>query len=172
MSALTDMIAGEAVPGHGGCPRVVVNEDGWRLATNQLAAGSWTLLGLWGDTGAVHMATLAEGTREIAVLTIPCPDGRFPSVGALHPPAIRLERAIRDLYGVEPVGLPDARPWLDLGFWDVQHPLGKRRGAPSSRAPYTFLPAEGENLHQFRSVRFMPASSSPGISASPPMAKR
>ncbi|MEA2924650.1 MAG: hypothetical protein QOD25_1772 [Alphaproteobacteria bacterium] len=148
MSALTDMIAGEAVPGHGGCPRVVVNEDGWRLAINQLSAGSWTLLGLWGDTGAVHMATLAQGTREIAVVTIPCPDGRFPSVGALHPPAIRLERAIRDLYGVEPVGLPDARPWLDLGFWDVQHPLGKRRGAPSSRAPYAFLPAEGENLHQ------------------------
>ena len=95
MSALTDMIAGEVVPGHGGCPRVVVNEDGWRLAINQLSAGSWTLLGLWGDTGAVHMATLAEDTREIAVVTIPCPDGRFPSVGALHPPAIRLERAIR-----------------------------------------------------------------------------
>ena len=148
MSALTDMIAGEAVPGHGGCPRVVVNEDGWRLAINQLSAGSWTLLGLWGDTGAVHMATLAEDTREIAVVTIPCPDGRFPSVGALHPPAIRLERAIRDLYGVVPVGLPDDRPWLDLGFWDVQHPLGKRRDAPSSRVPYTFLPAEGENLHQ------------------------
>ena len=148
MSALTDMIAGEAVPGHGGCPRVVVNEDGWSLAINQLSAGSWTLLGLWGDTGAVHMATLAEGTREIAVVTIPCPDGRFPSVGALHPPAIRLERAIRDLYGVVPVGLPDDRPWLDLGFWDVQHPLGQRHSAPSSRAPYTFLPAEGENLHQ------------------------
>ena len=44
--------------------------------------------------------------------------------------------------------MPDARPWLDLGFWDVQHPLGTRRDAPSSRAPYTFLPAEGENLHQ------------------------
>src|SRR3954451_8814032 len=148
MSALADMIAGETVPSHGGCPRVVVNEDGWRLAINQLSTGSWTLLGLWGDTGAVHMAALAEGTREIAVVTIPCPDGRFPSVGALHPPAIRLERAIRDLYGVEPVGLPDGRPWLDLRFWGVQHPLGNRRAAPSSRAPYTCLPAEGENLHQ------------------------
>ena len=61
MSALTDMIAGEAVPGHGACPRVVVNEDGWRLAINQLSAGSWTLLGLWGDTGAVHMAAAGRG---------------------------------------------------------------------------------------------------------------
>ena len=172
MSALTDMIAGEAVPGHGGCPRVVVNEDGWRLAINQLSAGSWTLLGLWGDTGAVHMATLAEDTREIAVVTIPCPDGRFPSVGALHPPAIRLERAIRDLYGVVPVGLPDDRPWLDLGFWDVQHPLGKRRDAPSSRVPYTSCRPRARISTRSRSVRFMPASSSPGISASPPMARR
>jgi Ni,Fe-hydrogenase III large subunit len=148
MSALTDMIAGEPVQGHGGCPRVVVNEDGWRFAISQLSAGYWTLLGLWGDTGAVHMAALAEGTREIAVITILCPNARFPSVGALHAPAIRLERAVRDLYGIVPVGLPDTRPWLDLGFWDVQHPLGERRDAPPTRAPYAFLPTEGENLHQ------------------------
>jgi Ni,Fe-hydrogenase III large subunit len=44
--------------------------------------------------------------------------------------------------------LPDTRPWLDLGFWDVQHPLGERRDAPPTRAPYAFLPTEGENLHQ------------------------
>jgi hypothetical protein len=124
-----------------------VNEDGWRLAINQLSAGSWTLLGLWGDTGAVHMATLAEDTREIAVVTIPCPDGRFPSVGALHPPAIRLERAIRDLYGAVPVGLPDDRPWLDLGFWDVPAPLGS--AATLHRRACRYLPAgRGRDLHQ------------------------
>jgi Ni,Fe-hydrogenase III large subunit len=148
MSALMDMIAGESIQAHGGCPRVVVDEDGWRFAISQLSAGYWTLLGLWGDTGAVHMAMLAEGAREIAVITILCPHGRFPSVGALHAPAIRLERAIHDLYGIVPVGLPDTRPWLDLGFWDVQHPLGERRDAPTTRAPYAFLPTEGENLHQ------------------------
>ena len=102
--ALTDMIAGHLVQGHGGCPRVLVPEDGWRFATRQLAAGHWTLLGLWGDKGAVHMAVLADDEREIAVISIDCPDGRFPSVGALHAPAIRLERTIRDLYGIEPVG--------------------------------------------------------------------
>src|SRR5262249_291310 len=73
---------------------------------------------------------------------------RFPSVGAPHPAAIRLERAVRDLYGLEPVGSPDTRPWLDLGFWDVQHPLGDRRNAPAGRAPYPFLPTVGEGLHQ------------------------
>ena len=148
MATLLDTIEGKTIPEHRPWPRLVVDEDGWRFAASQLSAGSWTLLGLWGDIGEVHMAVLDEGARGIAVVTIPCPDGRFPSVGAVHPPAIRLERAVRDLYGLEPVGCPDTRPWLDLGFWDVQHPLGKRRGAPSSRAPYAFLLAEGENLHQ------------------------
>jgi len=113
-----------------------------------MAAGRWTLLGLWGDTGAVHMAVLDEPAGGIAVVTIECPQGSFPSVGALHPPAIRPERALRDLYGLEPVGLPDARPWLDLGFWGVEHPLGSPRAASQPRAPYPFLPAEGESLHQ------------------------
>src|SRR5262245_18157512 len=94
------------------------------------------------------MAVLDEGARAIAVVTVPCPHRHFPSVGALHPPAIRLERAVRDLYGLEPVGLPDTRPWLDLGFWDVQHPLGERGDAPAGRAPYPFLPTAGEGLHQ------------------------
>jgi len=151
MPELIDMIEGRRIAEHRPWPRVVVNDDGWRSLTNQLAAGQCTLLGLWGDLetehlGAVHMCVLGE--REIAVATIECPAGRYPSVGALHPPAIRLERALCDLYGIDPVGLPDPRPWLDLGFWSVQHPLGARGDAPAVRAPYAFLPVEGENLHQ------------------------
>src|SRR4029453_2408802 len=147
MPGLIDTIEGNKIAGHRPWPRVVVDEDGWRFAASQLSAGDWTLLGLWGDTGAVHMAGLDASMREIAGVTLPCPGGRFPSIGALHPPAIRLERALRDLYGIEPVGLPDTRPWLDLGFWEGQHPLGERGEAPP-RAPYVFLPVQGESLHQ------------------------
>src|SRR5215469_3202456 len=143
MAAMLDTIEGRKIAGHRPFPRLVVDEDGWRFAASQLSAGHWTLLGLWGDTGAVHMAVLDEGAREIAVVTIPCPNGRFPSVGALHPAAIRLERAVRDLFGLEPVGSPDTRPWLDHGRWPVTHPL--RGATPRDKAgnPYTFLPAEG-----------------------------
>ena len=148
MPGLIETIKGQKVAEHRPWPRLVVNEDSWRFATSQLSAGQWTLLGLWGDAGAVHMAVLDAAVREIAVVTMPCPDGHFPSVGALHPPAIRLERALRDLYGLEPVGLPDMRPWLDLGFWDVQCPLGHSRDALQPRAPYAFLPVAGESLHQ------------------------
>jgi Ni,Fe-hydrogenase III large subunit len=148
MPPLIDTIEGEKIAGHRPWPRLVVNEDGWRFTASQLSDGHWTLLGLWGDTGAVHMAVIDGSMREIAVVTLLCPNGQFPSIGTLHPPAVRLERALRDLYGLEPVGSPDTRPWLDLGFWNVRHPLGERRDVRPTRAPYTFLPATGEGLHQ------------------------
>lgn len=144
-------LQGTPVEGHRPWPRVVVTAAVWRQVANELAAGRVTLLGLWGDAGApysVHMALVEPATNDIAVVTLECADRRFPSVGALHPPAIRLERAIASLYGLEPVGAPDTRPWLDLGFWDVQHPLGAHIPAPETRRPYEFLPVEGEGQHQ------------------------
>jgi Ni,Fe-hydrogenase III large subunit len=145
---ITDTIAGERVPGHRPWPRVIVGADEWRHASEALKAGTWTLMSLWGDTRAVHMAVLDEAIADIAVLTFECQDGTFPSVGALHPPAIRLERAIHDLFGLTAVGALDERPWLDLGFWSIEQPLGSKRAAATPRAPYVFLPVEGENLHQ------------------------
>jgi Ni,Fe-hydrogenase III large subunit len=149
MAGLIDTIAGRRVEEHHGAPRVIVDEDGWRLVSSELTAGHASLLGLWGDAGTVHMAVFDQSEAVVLVVSMQCPDGRYPSVGALHPPAVRLERAIRSLFGLEPVGLPDTRPWLDLGFWGVTHPLGASGGMPASCAdPYVFLPTEGEGLHQ------------------------
>src|SRR5215472_16375585 len=146
--ALIDRIGGAEISGHRPWPRVAVDESGWCATAAALSAGRLTLLSLWGDSGAAHMAVLEEQTAEIAVATIACPQGRFPSVGALHPPAIRLERALQDLHGLSPLGLPDTRPWLDHGVWGVRHPLGVRGQPAPERLPYAFLPAEGESLHQ------------------------
>jgi Ni,Fe-hydrogenase III large subunit len=147
------MPQGKRVEGHRPWPRVIVTADAWRRVTSEVAAGRATLLGLWGDSSAepcVHMAIMADATGEIAVLTLVCAAGTFPSVGALHPPAIRLERAIRSLYGFDAVGAPDTRPWLDLGFWNVVHPLAPHPlpAAANKLSPYIFLPVEGESLHQ------------------------
>lgn len=127
-------------------PRTPVTEAGWREAIDRLASGNTTLLGLWADGTDVLMA-MSEGNSDVTVISYACRDGRFPSVGAKHPPAIRLERAIQTLFGLEAVGATDARPWLDLGFWDVKHPLGARTPA-TPPAPYPFLPVEGEGLHE------------------------
>lgn len=147
MTTVREIVSqGRRVGAHRPWPRIIVNAEQWRGIAAELAAGRATLLGLWGDVDAVHMALLTE-PAEISVATIECREGTFPSVGAQHAPAIRLERAIRDLYGLVPEGAPDLRPWLDLGFWNVRHPLGART-APAPRSAYPFLPAEGESLHQ------------------------
>ena len=128
-------------------PRTVVEIPVWNFAAEQLAEGDWSLLGLWGDRGSVHMALLDAETAEHGLITIECPHGTFPSIARHHLPALRLERAIRDLFGLEPAGSPDPRPWLDHQKWGTRHPLGvpAEEVAPS---PYRFLPAEGESLHQ------------------------
>src|SRR5262245_60163984 len=132
---IIDQFAGERVNGHRPWPRVIVGAGEWRHASEALRAGTWTLMSLWGDARAVHMAVLDETIADIAVLTFQCQDEKFPSVGALHPPAIRLERAIHDLFGLMPVGALDERSWLDLGFWGIEAPLGAAGAATTPRAP-------------------------------------
>lgn len=128
--------------------RAVVTHESWRQATERLVSGDWTLLGLWAGGEHVHMALTDSSYADFGVLTVACEDKRFPSVGQSHPPAIRLERAIRDLWGLEPDGLADVRPWLDHGTWKLPHATESARDASRIRDSYAFLPAEGESLHQ------------------------
>ena len=139
MTALSALLAaGVPVGGHYPWPCAAVTEAVWSDAIAALAQCSLTLLSLWGETGRAHMALLQD-PADIAVVSLDCPDGHYPSVGAAHAPAIRLERAMRDVFGLIPDGLPDARPWLDHGRWGDETPPA---------ASYPFLPVVGEALHQ------------------------
>ena len=133
------LTGGRLVPGHRPFPCVVVDAQAWQDAADLLAAGEHTLLSVWGEAGRAHMAVLRDAAPRpaIVVLSLECADNRYPSVGRVHAPAIWLERAMRDLIGLDPVGLPDPRPWLDHGRWgDAPPPV------------YEFLPVTGESLHQ------------------------
>jgi Ni,Fe-hydrogenase III large subunit len=147
MTLLSGITHTDVAERHHPWPRAVVAEAGWQQAIDQLATGRCSLLGLWGDAPEVHMALLGEESSNVAVISYTCKSGKYPSVAARHPPAVRLERAIRDLFGLDAVDASDPRPWLDLGFWTVRHPLGKK-GPAREPVPYKFLPAEGEGLHQ------------------------
>ncbi|MFO0990874.1 MAG: NADH-quinone oxidoreductase subunit C [Hyphomicrobiales bacterium] len=139
---------GRAVARHAPWPRVETDDAGWQAAAIALAAGELSLLGLWGDHGVVHMAVREEAPPKIAVLSFACSDARYPAVSPHHPPVLRLERSLRDLWGIEPVGLQDERPWLDHDRWGVKAPLGASLPVPADGARYSFLPVEGESLHQ------------------------
>ncbi|MEX2123584.1 MAG: nickel-dependent hydrogenase large subunit [Woeseia sp.] len=151
MSTLTELVEQHPrVEQHRPWPRVRIDETGWRFVADQLAAGHWSLLGLWADAGAVHAALLDADAKAgaIAVVSLDCTDGRFVSLSQRHAPALRLERTIRDLFGFEPDGLTDTRPWLDHGRWGVRSPLGHAADATGPGSQYAFLPAEGESLHE------------------------
>ncbi len=140
MSALDALLAaGSPVPEHRPWPRAVVDAGVWQEAAQLLADGALTLLSIWGEAHAVSMALFDPASRTAGVLSLDCHDGAYPSVGAIHAPAIRLERAACDLFGLQPTGLADRRPWLDHGRWGE---------ADAPATPYPFLPAHGEALHQ------------------------
>ena len=131
MALLDELIAnGKPIAAQHPAPRALVDASTWQGAARALHHETLTMLGLWGEASGVHLALLDPATKAIAVLSLDASSGGFPSVGRLHPPAIRLERTIRDLHGLMPQDAPDTRPWLD------------HRGA------YQFLPHKGEYLHQ------------------------
>ena len=134
-TVLADVIAGRDA-GPDGYVRLDITSDMWIATAEGCAAGRHDLSALWADEGRVRMALNAEGRR--AILSLKTENGAYPSVSTHHAPALRLERAMRDLRGVRPVGLADARPWLDHGRWPGRE----------SAARYDFLRVEGDDLHQ------------------------
>ena len=134
-AALADLVA-EREAGPDGYVRLDVEADLWTALAQGCSAGLHDLSALWADGDRMRMALVGDGRR--AIVSLKTAAGAYPSVSAHHPPAIRLERAMRDLYGVQPLGLPDPRPWLDHGRWPGHE----------NEARYEFLPSEGEGLHQ------------------------
>ncbi|MBI2977701.1 MAG: hydrogenase expression protein HypE [Rhodospirillales bacterium] len=119
MATLIETISkGRKVESHRPWPRFTVDAGTWNAVAARLADGQATLAGLWGADDDVHMAVVDAADKALAVVSLDCPQGTFPSVGRVHPPAIRLERAIAD---------------LDVADAPVDYP---------------FLGAEGESLHQ------------------------
>jgi hypothetical protein len=149
MTTLQELLSvGTTVAGHRPWPRVTVDAKTWEKAAETLAQEKLTLVSLFGDGGDVHMALFDEEAATFGVLSLAARNGRFPSVGRHHPPAIRLERTIRDLFGLEPEGAPDLRLWPDHGRWGLKHPLGGATPVDAGGAAYAFLPVQGESLHQ------------------------
>ena len=137
-----------AAPTHRPWPRFAVDAEGWRGIGEALREGKLDLIGLWGDVDAVHCALYEPATQNVASASIGVRAGKATSLAVFHAPASRLERAISDLFGIEFVGLPDPRPWIDHGRWPLHTPLAKLPRPRAPLPPYRFLEAEGPSLHQ------------------------
>src|SRR6185437_5997472 len=114
--SLVEAMAGQDVDPDG-YARLEVGDAVWEALAAGCAAGRHDLSALWADEGLVRMA-LSDSERALrAIVSLRAEAGVYPSVARHHAPALRLERAMRDLRGTQPVGLPDPRPWLDHGRW-------------------------------------------------------
>ncbi len=133
---------------HHGWPLVGADADSWRRTGEALREGKLDLLGLWGDTDAVTCVLHEPSTRRALSARLPVRAGKVPSLAQFHAPASRLERSITDLFGIEIVGLPDSRPWLDHGRWPLRRPLAMSPEGIAAQRPYEFLPTVGPHLHQ------------------------
>ena len=138
--ALSDLVS-DSSSGPDGYARIDAADALWIGLSKGCAAGFQDLSALWYDDGRMHMALSDATARKRAIASLRLSgDASYPSVSLRHKPAMRLERAMRDLYGVTPLGLPDERGWLDHGVWpsrDEQNEKG-----------YAFLAVEGSGLHQ------------------------
>jgi Ni,Fe-hydrogenase III large subunit len=137
-------IIGRSRPGRDGFVRIEVGKPEWTALAQGCAEGRHDLSALWFEAGRMRMALIDRAASTRAIVALACIKGAYPAVSRCHAPAIRLERAMHDLYGTKPQGLPDARPWLDHGRWP-KRPDGRK---PRPHGRYPFLAAEGEGLHQ------------------------
>jgi Ni,Fe-hydrogenase III large subunit len=133
--------------GPDGFIRLRIEERDWICLAMGCAQGLQDLLALWVDGDAAHMALGVPALKLRIIVSLPLRRGSFPSVAKNHAAAIRLERTLRDLHGVEPKGLPDGRNWIDHGKWPSPPPSLKK-GVLRPDTSYAFLAAEGEGLHQ------------------------
>jgi len=107
------------------------------------------LLSLWAEPASVHATFLDEAQGGLVLASCPASEGAYPALSPVRPGAVRLERAIRDLWGLRAEGAPDLRPWLDHGRWPVTAPLSARPSRdPVAPLQPAFLPVEGEGWHQ------------------------
>lgn len=140
--------------------RAGVDRAQWRDIARVVAEAHGRLVSLWGTDrgkragGLAVSAAYSDGDGlwwvELA-LDDACPV--YPDLSRLFPVATRLQRAARDLVGIEPDECADRRPWLRHGAWpDGYFPLRHRNSGHERFDPrpddYAFVTVEGDGVHE------------------------
>jgi Ni,Fe-hydrogenase III large subunit/Ni,Fe-hydrogenase III component G len=136
----------------------------WRTACQQVRDKGGRLVALWaadnrdrGEAFSVHAALTVQS--GLLVITLPLDGESFPDVSDIFPGAIRMQRAVYDLFGVNAGNAADQRKWLRHAAWPAhQYPLRKdfpvdsesagERHAANETDAYPFVKVEGEGVHE------------------------
>jgi len=157
MPATAWFAQGSTLPGAPGVKCLETTSTTWLKAAQELATAGGRLLALWashrGEAGDEVYAAIAAGPG-VLVLSLPrSPSQRhYPNLSGSFPAAGRMQRALRDLSGLE-CGDWDKRPWLRHAAWQTrQPPLAADPelpwGGDAVIDDYPFIRVEGDGVHE------------------------
>jgi Ni,Fe-hydrogenase III large subunit len=136
---------------------LTVARDEWRRAAADIAAGGGRLLALWASRDGhggniVRAAFIADSGVLILRLPLPAYDAVYPGIEQWFPSANRMQRAVKDLCGLQTTDT-DARPWLRHAAWPEDfHPLLHPQASPAPGVSvsdnYAFVTVEGDGVHE------------------------
>lgn len=130
----------------------------WGRLAAEAALSGWRWAAIWGeDAGTdlrVHAAFEKSGSYFLARTAVPSGAPVIASHTPYYPAADRMERHLRDMFGIDFSDHPDSRRWTRHQAWkENQHPLRKSFAAASA-APtppddtYKFLFAQGAGVYE------------------------
>ena len=134
----------------------------WDALARALQERGARLLSLWGEDARPHRGCFsvyacwldaAGAALTLARHDLPPGAVHYPGLQEWFPVAERLQRAARDLLGLEAQGM-DTRPWLRHARWGEQeHPLRHDSDVTAPQGPprpqsYAFVPVDGEGVHE------------------------
>ncbi|HXF78977.1 MAG TPA: NADH-quinone oxidoreductase subunit C [Usitatibacter sp.] len=137
----------------------IVTPAQWIEAARSARDSGGRLVALWGTDdrdrdGRFAVLAAFATLAGVSVVKLPLqPDEAYPDISGLFTPAIRMQRALRDLLGIEAAGARDTRPWFRHGGWrDDEFPLRRDfERSPPARSPasdYRFVRVEGDGVHE------------------------
>ncbi len=150
----------KALPSNLPCRHNKAGAVGWRQIAQTVRTAGGRLLTLWGaddrDRDGLYRVYVAYlQTDGITVVEHKMDGGAnptYPSLREFFPSAVRMERAIFDLFGVKSME-PDHRGWLRHSGWpETVFPLRRDFGGDTQFAcvsePYPFVQVEGDGVHE------------------------
>ncbi|HET7332228.1 NADH-quinone oxidoreductase subunit C [Dyella sp.] len=156
-----EVIASQGTPLPANVParRLMVDAHQWAAIAGQLHEADACLLTMWGAderdrSGLFHVFAAFLWSNQVVLLqhAMAGDHPAYPSLARWFPVAVRLQRAIYDLLGLE-TDEGDKRPWLRHDGWPEDcFPLRRDVSAaatyPNTPRPYPFVPVNGEGVHE------------------------
>lgn len=140
--------------------RGMVTVGEWESAALAIAENHGRLVTLWASqkrNGQFVVSAVYDIDDEgLLWLDLPVTKkvAKYPDISTLFPAATRMQRAVRDLLGIDAEGASDQRPWLSHGAWPADYyPLRRENTGDESSSKeqiddYQFVTVAGEGVHE------------------------